>query len=153
MTQTLADFIKGRIAELTARQVPLRQELEQIGREIEQLQRAADAADIVVHFPADSGVAAHAQDYTRRSVPEKTIKEAVLHVLNGNQEGLTALDILDLINMRLGVKYPRTSLSPQLSRLKADGRIERVGNVWRITRRLADLIQQPDQPELDDALK
>ncbi len=59
-----------------------------------------------------------------------TIKEAVVAVLDEAGRGLTALEILPKINERLGVDYPRTSLSPQLSRLKAEKEIHLVGKHW-----------------------
>jgi len=62
---------------------------------------------------------------------------------------MTALEILAAINLKFGTDYPRTSLSPQLSRLKADGRIEREGIVWRLTNKFVNLVQT----DLEDVLK
>jgi hypothetical protein len=61
-----------------------------------------------------------------------TIKQAVLEVLKDHPEGMTALEILAQINTRyFGGDIPRTSLSPQLSRLKDnDQKIELTGNKW-----------------------
>ncbi len=156
MAETLTDFISNRLTELRAREKPLRQELEDIVREIEQLQRAADGAGILVDGLAPIATvpaAAHTSAFTRRSVPEKTIKEAVLAVLKESTTGLTALDILDRINAHLGVNYPRTSLSPQLSRLKADGLLRREGNIWSKANRLVDLVQHPTQSDMGEMLK
>lgn len=71
---------------------------------------------------------------TRRSIPEKTIKEAVVEVLTDARDGMTALDILAAINQRFETDYPRTSLSPQLSRLKAEGKLEREGMIWSLAK-------------------
>ena len=72
---------------------------------------------------------------------EPTIKEAVLEVLKHKPEGMTALEILDQINERyFNGKYVRTSLSPQLSRLKNDDKkITLRGNRWYLL---------PEQPSL-----
>lgn len=61
-----------------------------------------------------------------------TIKQAVLEVLKDHREGLTALEILSAINTRyFNGNIVRSSLSPQLSRLKdSDGKIELRGHKW-----------------------
>jgi len=61
-----------------------------------------------------------------------TIKQAVIEVLKDHLEGMTALEILAAINSRyFGGRILRTSLSPQLSRLKDDdGKIELKRNKW-----------------------
>jgi hypothetical protein len=63
---------------------------------------------------------------------QPTIMNAVLEVLKQQPEGMTALEILDEINSRyFNGKYVRTSLSPQLSRLKdRDRKITLRGNRW-----------------------
>lgn len=156
MEQSLADFISKRLAELVAREEPLRQELDEIVREIAQLRRAADAADISVQgFPAGSeNNVSMTIEYSRRSIPERTIKDAVVEVLRSKPSGMTALEILAAIKERFSTDYPRTSLSPQLSRLRADGRIERAGgNVWRLTSRLINYVEAPQQPDLEGVFK
>ena len=52
-----------------------------------------------------------------------TIKEMVRNVLSRNPEGGTSDQIANWINEIHGVEVARTSLSPQLSRLKADDQI------------------------------
>jgi len=61
-----------------------------------------------------------------------TIMQAVLEVLKHKPEGMTALEILDEINSRyFHGTIIRTSLSPQLSRLKdRDHKIKLRGNRW-----------------------
>jgi chromosome segregation ATPase len=61
-----------------------------------------------------------------------TIKQAVLEVLKDHREGMTALEILAAINTRyFGGRIVRSSLSPQLSRLKDnDSKIDLRGNKW-----------------------
>lgn len=61
-----------------------------------------------------------------------TIMQAVIEVLRSKPEGMTALEILAEINRRyFGGRIVRTSLSPQLSRLKdRDRKITLRGNRW-----------------------
>lgn len=64
--------------------------------------------------------------------PTITIMDAVLAVLQDRPEGLTALEILAEINTRyFGGHVIRSSLSPQLSRLKdRDHKIDLRGKKW-----------------------
>jgi hypothetical protein len=64
--------------------------------------------------------------------PQITIMEAVLEVLQDRPEGMTALEILAEINTRyFGGRVVRSSLSPQLTRLKdRDHKIHLEGNKW-----------------------
>jgi len=59
-----------------------------------------------------------------------TIKQMVLIILKENPEGLTALDILSTINAHFNQSFARTSLSPQLSRLKGLNKIHKVNKHW-----------------------
>jgi predicted nuclease with TOPRIM domain len=61
-----------------------------------------------------------------------TIMQAVMEVLNHKTNGMTAIEILDEINAAyFNGTIVRTSLSPQLSRLKnRDKKIELRGNRW-----------------------
>jgi hypothetical protein len=51
-------------------------------------------------------------------------------VLSGQPSGLNSSGILDAIKKRFGRDIERTSLSPQLSRLKEDGELILSGEVW-----------------------
>ncbi|GLQ22754.1 hypothetical protein GCM10007853_06280 [Algimonas ampicilliniresistens] len=68
----------------------------------------------------------------REAAPEpyRSIKQMVRLVLTDFPDGLIALDILSKINERFGKSFPRTSLSPQLSRLKQSGDIYKDGKRW-----------------------
>jgi hypothetical protein len=76
-----------------------------------------------------------------KAAHQPTIMQAVLDVLKVRPEGMTALEILDEINSRyFEGKIVRTSLSPQLSRLKdRDRKITLRGNRWYLL---------PEQPSL-----
>lgn len=64
-----------------------------------------------------------------------TIKEMVRETLLDQSEGGTSDQIIHWINRRHGTEVARTSLSPQLSRLKADGEVEldEENGIWTLT--------------------
>lgn len=64
-----------------------------------------------------------------------TIKEMIRSVLWRNPEGGTSDQVAFWINQFHGVEVARTSLSPQLSRLKADGEVDlnEERGFWRLT--------------------
>jgi DNA repair exonuclease SbcCD ATPase subunit len=99
----------------------LREEILQCESQVQQLQNELSAIDEALKKLADPGPR-----------PAPTIMEAVLEVLNHKPNGMTALEILDEINAKyFDGAIVRTSLSPQLSRLKdRDGKIELRGNRW-----------------------
>ena len=142
MSESLAQFVVRRRAELDAEETPLRERLAAIAAERDQLRRAALAAGIADVAPAGSAEetapktqpeASPAKRSPKR-VSEKAIKEAVITILNQRDKGMTAVDMLAEINSQLNVNYPRTSLSPLLTRLKKDNAIKRKGIVWRLVK-------------------
>ncbi|HZG09750.1 MAG TPA: hypothetical protein VEZ70_12290 [Allosphingosinicella sp.] len=60
----------------------------------------------------------------------QTIKEMVRNILRGRPDGLTATEILQEIEQRHGVCIERTSLSPQLSRLRASDELTLEDGRW-----------------------
>ena len=135
-TQRLADFVAASITELNRREAELRDEINTIAKERAALEAALDAA---IRSTGSGWTAPPPlqpqEEYStpsRRTRHQMTIKEAILHVLGGGVGGMTALNILDEIETRTGMRLERTSLSPQLSRLKADGLIKRDGVIWSI---------------------
>lgn len=73
-----------------------------------------------------------AVDKAEANTNKPKIMEAVLEVLRDREDGMTALEILAEINTRyFGGRIARSSLSPQLSRLKdKHGKIDLRGNKW-----------------------
>lgn len=64
-----------------------------------------------------------------------TIKQGVLIVLQRvAPKGLSALSILERLRVELNMDYPRSSLSPQLSRLKGEGKLSLQGRMWYLKR-------------------
>lgn len=68
-----------------------------------------------------------------------TIKQMIVAVL-GEFGGATSESIIGLVKENHDVDVPRSSMSPQLSRLKNDGVVEFDGQLWR----LASESQPPD---------
>jgi hypothetical protein len=63
----------------------------------------------------------------------KTSQDMILEVLEKHPAGLSALDILAEINRRWLPNLPRTSLSPQISRLGQKGKVNQVNSLWRLS--------------------
>lgn len=143
---TLSDFINAKWRALTEAEARIKGELRKIADERTQLERAASAAGISLldepkaevrdFFAGVSGNATSGDEqnhsHSRRRRGRMSMKEAVLEVLREAGHGLSALEILPLMNQKIGVEYERTSLSPQLTRLKEDGEIERDGVIWTL---------------------
>lgn len=69
-----------------------------------------------------------------RSESGLTIKEMVINILGCHPLGLEALEIIDKIKDQFDKDVMRTSLSPQLSRLKADGILQRDNFTWTLVK-------------------
>jgi hypothetical protein len=126
----LQDFIAKRAREIEELLEPLRRQAMELEakiktheKELGELRNAAKAIGIVNRLERPLGI-------TRKTSPPRTIKEAVLDVLQDYPGGLIALDILAKINERFSMNLVRTSLSPQLSRLKQEGKILNHGSTW-----------------------
>ena len=126
MGETLNEFIIRRLQELDAIEIPLLAQLDAIRRERIALKKSAKAigSNIPNRIMREVGENVDTQS--------KTIKEVVVEVLADKPNGLTALDILSAINETTGMNYARTSLSPQLSRLKREGKLKKDGIVWSL---------------------
>lgn len=104
-------------------------ELASIEEEIAQIERAAEAANISLIVPDDEHGFTEKSVRSRIRLP-KTIKDAAIEALDEKKLGMTANDILKVVNEKLGTDYPRSSLSPQLSRLKSEGIVYREDDRW-----------------------
>jgi hypothetical protein len=148
MSEALANFIRQRLSELDAHEAELQAGLAAVAEERASLNRAAAAANIAtqpVQLPSWLTTPAPPPG-RRRAMSERSMKDAVVAVLREAGQPLTALDILPTVNAKLGTDYPRTSLSPQLSRLKSEGRIIKAeGNFWRLPDDAAETNEAADQ--------
>ena len=139
MVVSLREFLRTQKAALRAEIEPLEAQLAQLRRELADVEKAEQALgpppveqagrDLLSAWSAASAAAT-----SRGVLREGSIKDFVVRVLSERAEGMSALDILAAINRRFGTDYPRTSLSPQLSRLKNEGILVRDGLVWRLAK-------------------
>jgi hypothetical protein len=121
--ETLREFIDRRLRELREAERPIRAQLNEIERERKELEKTAKMIGLE---------SAYREDIDPRNTQKKTIKEAVMEILTEFPMGLTATDIRVKVNTRMNTSYKRSSLSPQLSRLKQDKRIKQEGIVWSL---------------------
>ena len=113
LEETLSEFIARRRQEIAVAEEALKEHLRALAAERLQLARAVVGVK-------------------ERRKPRGVIKRAVLELLEQNPDGMDALTILVTINYRLGSNFERTSLSPQLSRLKEDGFVSLNRKIWKL---------------------
>lgn len=119
--------LQQRQAELQAELNAITRNLNSIQADLSEIQRAAQAIGL-----PNSPKPEPAIEVTRKT--KLTIKQAVREILSMNEPGLSSGDILELINEKFFEnKMERTSLSPQLSRLRKDGDVALNGNIWSLT--------------------
>jgi len=114
MTQTLLDFIAAREAEIKSLMAELRAESKQLKAA---KAAATDALPEKPNSPNSSG--------------KRTIKDMILGALDDFANGARAEQIVMKIEEKFGEKIARSSMSPQLTRLKNDGLVVREDNLWK----------------------
>jgi hypothetical protein len=126
MLETLSEFFARRRQEIAEAEEALREQLHALLEERLRLARAESAA-------AETSKNQRSVRQTKeRRQPRGIIKRAILKTLEDEPEGMDALTILFTINYRLGSNFARTSLSPQLSRLKEDGFVVLTRKIWKL---------------------
>ncbi len=113
---SLREFISRREAEIRELRSQLLAEL----RELKAAKTAIESGDETAPFKSDA----------RR---EPTIKEMIISVLTERRGQGTAEQMISWILEDFGRSVLRSSLSPQMSRLKQDGKLRDVGGVWMLT--------------------
>lgn len=116
------------IAALRAQLAPLVREREQVRLAIRVLK-----GDLIPPTGAEASEqsVAHHRRMAHPDVQRFTFKELILKALSERfSSGATANELLDFFKREWGREIMRTSLSPQLSRLRAEGQIELFGKVW-----------------------
>jgi hypothetical protein len=63
----------------------------------------------------------------------KTTQEMVLEILKEVPDGMSALELLSEVNRRWELGLIRTSLSPQISRLRAKGLLQYDSGKWKLS--------------------
>ncbi len=134
----LRDFIERRQKELDAEEAPIVAEIDKLRRslrmiEVERLElaKALDAIEKIDSSRSSAELLPQPIVRARRAI-DGTMKTAVLDILSSHPNGMSAIEILADVNRILGTNYLRTSLSPQLSRLKSEEKIILDGNVWKL---------------------
>jgi len=95
-------------------------------------------------------------DTPARQVPNQgsiTFQDMIVDVLNDqSSKGAEALKIIDLIRVKHGKEIRRTSISPQLSRLKFKGVLYLQDNIWSLTEKYKDKKNEGPAGPSDTAL-
>lgn len=148
MATTLRDFISQREAEIRELQKALKAELKDL-----QIARAA----------LEAGSPPQPQDPSRYGGATHTIKDMARYVLEDAPNGYTSSEILQAIHREFGREIDRTSLSPQLSRLKEAQELVLENDrwftktnheKWRLEQLLGvDASNQPTANHFDDDLE
>lgn len=153
MTSVLRDFIEQRMREITAAEEPLQQQIWNIKAQLEALsaergelyQAGAAIGMFDGSSPSETPPAEASRPAEAGRTSSPTIKEAILAVMDGAEYPIGAHEILFEMNRRFEWSVPRTSLSPQLSRLKAEGKIILEGRQWRLAQEGEQNTEASDQ--------
>lgn len=116
MNQTTREFIAARETEILKKIKDLREEL----REIRVIKNA---------------LISHDNPELSESISSMlTFQDMIVSVLNAHPKGgAEALEILDLIDKKFNKQIVRSSISPQLSRLKQKGVLQLENGIWSLT--------------------
>jgi len=146
-------MIENRLSELSVRELIIKAQIDSLTKDLAVLQREIGQLQIAkAQFVNPDGVDSNVdRDYTTRDaimvnrvgtirarrkptavIQRGSIKEDALRALSENPNGLLALDVLAHINGRREKPIERTSLSPQLSRLRQAGLVYEENSVWQI---------------------
>lgn len=140
MVETFKEFIERRTVELEKLRQPLLVQLREIRAALNNIDKEKEELEIAINAIAPKerntqtvlDIVSDAAKLMVNFSHDKTIKDAVLTTLSKYRSGLAAIDILAEVNRILGTAYMRTSLSPQLSRLKSDGFIVLESGLWKL---------------------
>ena len=136
----IRDFIASRETELKQQQATIRAEM----AEIKALKATLDATSDGEPAP-------------RRKSSSPTIKDLIEQVLEDWQDGATAEEIIKDVADKFSKNVPRSSMSPQLTRLKNDDRITRWNDRWILPKYVPDNssiegVSSPSMEQSEDAL-
>ena len=132
MAGNVTELLQAHLDGLLAAETDLRAQLGSLAAEIVNTRRALDAA--WGKIPPSNGYRDRVvtPDHADPSILRMTIKQLVDHALTTEYRGgATARELLDLFERWGRGDVVRTSLSPQLSRMKEENRIVLEGTRWR----------------------
>lgn len=125
MSRVRDDLVRQRNERLRLREATARQ-LAEHDKDIDELNVAITAIDRNAEATAVEKTKVAELTHNGRL----TIQEMVLQILSMVPDGATANQIIEHIKARFNITVERTSLSPQLSRLKAEAKIALLGKTW-----------------------
>jgi hypothetical protein len=129
MTGTLKEFIDRRKNELLAEIEQLKSRIMAIESELKEL----NLVESSLSLQQSKSQLTKESFRSKRLIQSNTIKAEIIRILYSRNIPMLALDILHIINSGRNPPLERTSLSPQLSRLKADGILKLDGSEWSLT--------------------
>ncbi|MEO1046892.1 MAG: hypothetical protein AAFW59_01050 [Pseudomonadota bacterium] len=138
MESASLQILREREQELNKEISALRMRLRRLQDEAEQVRRGVQAMSGQIISPSGNlGSKQSILHHRRKANPdlqELTFKQLTLKALSEHfEDGATANELLDFFRTRWGrTDIVRTSLSPQLTRLKRDGKISLNGKTWRL---------------------
>jgi hypothetical protein len=120
---TFQQMLLGRERELLSRIAELRKQLDPLEKDLKEIQVAKRALGMpgagAASIAAPTGAAF------------MTIKQLVTHALKDHfKSGATGKQLVDFFKTAWGREIARESLSPQLSRLRLEKKIDRRGRIW-----------------------
>jgi hypothetical protein len=126
---TIRDILAARRAELEAQVKDLMIELAQIDAAEKAIEGVSSGFGPQADFIAPLQPTANA-DRSASKPRDGTIKDWICKALAANAHGLETEAVIEAVKQLGGPEVIRSSMSPQLSRLKSDGVIKQVGRLW-----------------------
>jgi hypothetical protein len=130
--ESLSEFIARKLRELALQEQSLQSQLAALRVERSRLQSAEAAAKLDRPLKTRVGGRKGPKDGV---IKPNTIMAEVIDILGEHPGGMIALDILGELNKHRDPPLLRTSLSPQLSRLKKSGYVHLNGSNWTLLNR------------------
>jgi hypothetical protein len=109
-------------------------------RELSEIRAMEQALTIQSDDPKNS------RNHELRSNQSLTFQDMIMLTLKSTPEGATANELLEMIDGRFNKKIMRSSISPQLSRLKQKGKVTLKDGMWAI------ISDSPETPDLFEEL-
>lgn len=131
----LSDYLAERRREIEAEIKALKAELAEI--------RIAEEA--LLGAPSKAGASVIARGPL--AVREGSIKDWILKALTLGPIGMETDDVISTVRTIGGPEIPRSSMTPQLSRLKAVGVVELEGRLWRLAEAAASQGLKKETPD------
>lgn len=128
-------YLRERHDWLASERVKLRSRLAEVDSELNRLNVAISTLSQrslpITGLASSAASVAYHRRKASPDIQDLTFKQLIVKALSERfQNGATANQLLDYFKSAWGREIMRTSLSPQLSRLKQDGKINQRGKVW-----------------------